>query len=58
MTWYLTDKKAYLDNLEGIGRVYREVMGRHFPAMAVVQVMALVEDRAKVEIQATAVVPN
>jgi enamine deaminase RidA (YjgF/YER057c/UK114 family) len=58
MTWYLTDKKDYLNNLEGIGRVYREVMGRHFPAMAVVQVMALVEDRAKVEIQAMAVVPN
>ena len=58
MTWYLTDKKDYLSNLEGIGRVYREVMGRHFPAMAVVQVTALVEDRAKVEIQAMAVVPN
>lgn len=58
MTWYLTDKKDYLGNLKNIGRVYREVMGRHFPAMAVVQVMALVEDRAKVEIQAMAVVPN
>jgi enamine deaminase RidA (YjgF/YER057c/UK114 family) len=58
MTWYLTDKKDYLGNLEGIGRVYREVMGRHFPAIAVVQVVALVEDRAKVEIQATAVVPK
>ena len=58
MTWYLTDKKDYLGNLEGIGRVYREVMGRHFPAMAVVQVVALVEDRAKVEIQAMAVVPS
>ena len=58
MTWYLTDKNDYLDNLEGIGRVYREVMGRHFPAMAVVQVVALVEDRAKVEIQAMAVVPT
>ena len=58
MTWYLTDKKDYLGNLESIGRVYREVMGRHFPAMAVVQVTALVEDRAKVEIQATAVVPK
>jgi len=58
MTWYLTDKKDYLDNLESIGRVYREVMGRHFPAMAVVQVAALVEDRAKVEIQAMAVVPK
>jgi enamine deaminase RidA (YjgF/YER057c/UK114 family) len=58
MTWYLTDKKDYLGSLESIGRVYREVMGRHFPAMAVVQVTALVEDRAKVEIQAIAVVPN
>ncbi|HEX9329270.1 MAG TPA: RidA family protein [Reyranella sp.] len=58
LTWYLTDKKDYLSNLEGIGKVYREVMGRHFPAMAVVQVTALVEDRAKVEIQAMAVVPT
>lgn len=57
LTWYLTDKKDYLDNLEGIGKAYREVMGRHFPAMAVVQVTALVEDEAKVEIQATAVIP-
>jgi len=44
--------------MKSIGRVYREVMGRHFPAMAVVQVAALVEDRAKVEIQAMAVVPK
>ena len=58
MTWYLTDKKEYLANLKSIGKAYREVMGRHFPAMAVVQVTALVEDRAKVEIQATAVIPN
>ena len=57
LTWYLTDKKDYLDNLASIGKVYRDVMGRHFPAMAVVQVTALVEDDAKVEIQATAVVP-
>ena len=57
MTWYLTDKKDYLGNLASIGKAYREVMGRHFPAMAVVQVTALVEDRAKVEIQAMAVVP-
>jgi enamine deaminase RidA (YjgF/YER057c/UK114 family) len=57
MTWYLTSKKDYLDNLGSIGKVYREVMGRHFPAMAVVQVTALVEDDAKVEIQATAVIP-
>ena len=58
LTWYLTDKKDYLGNLEGIGKVYREVMGRNFPAMAVVEVTALVEDRAKVEIQAMAVVPT
>jgi len=58
MTWYLTDKKDYLGNLEGIGKVYRETMGRHFPAMAVVEVTALVEDEAKVEIQAMAVVPK
>jgi len=58
MTWYLTDKKDYLGNLEGIGKVYRETMGRHFPAMAVVEVTALVEDEAKVEIQAMAVVPT
>ncbi len=57
MTWYLTDKKDYLGNLAGIGQAYREVMGRNFPAMAVVEVTALVEDRAKVEIQAMAVVP-
>jgi enamine deaminase RidA (YjgF/YER057c/UK114 family) len=58
MTWYFTDKAEYLANLKGIGEVYREVIGRHFPAMAAMQVAALVEDRAKVEIQATAVVPE
>jgi len=58
MTWYLTDKKDYLGSLAGIGKAYREIMGRHFPAMAVVEVTALVEDRAKVEIQAMAVVPT
>jgi enamine deaminase RidA (YjgF/YER057c/UK114 family) len=58
MTWYLTDKKDYLANLAGIGRAYREIIGRHFPAMAVVEVTALVEDDAKVEIQAMAVVPK
>ena len=57
MTWYLTNKRDYLANLAGIGKAYREVMGRNFPAMAVVEVTALVEDRAKVEIQAMAVVP-
>lgn len=58
MTWYFIDKAEYLANLKGIGEAYRDVIGRHFPAMAAVQVVALVEDRAKVEIQATAVVPD
>jgi enamine deaminase RidA (YjgF/YER057c/UK114 family) len=58
MTWYLTDKGDYLANLKAIGKVYRETFGRNYPAMAAVQVLALIEDRAKVEIQATAVVPD
>jgi enamine deaminase RidA (YjgF/YER057c/UK114 family) len=58
MTWYLTDKAEYLANLRAIGQAYREVIGRHYPAMAAVQVLALVEDRAKVEIQAIAVIPE
>jgi enamine deaminase RidA (YjgF/YER057c/UK114 family) len=58
LTWYFTRKGEYLANLRQIGEVYREVIGRHFPAMAVVEVSALVEDRAKVEIQAMAVVPE
>ncbi|GHC81294.1 RidA family protein [Limoniibacter endophyticus] len=58
MTWYFTDKTEYLSNLKGLGAAYREVIGKHFPAMAAVQVVALVEDRAKIEIQATAVIPN
>jgi enamine deaminase RidA (YjgF/YER057c/UK114 family) len=58
MTWYFTDKVEYLANLKGIGEAYREVIGRHYPAMAAMQVVALIEDRARVEIQATAVVPD
>ncbi|HEU4826663.1 MAG TPA: RidA family protein [Dongiaceae bacterium] len=58
MTWYLTDKRDYLANLKEIGKAYRETIGRHYPAMAAVQVAALIEDRAKVEIQATAVIPD
>ena len=58
MTWYFTDKAEYLANLKGIGRAYRVVMGRNFPAMAAMQVAALIEDRAKIEIQAIAVVPE
>jgi enamine deaminase RidA (YjgF/YER057c/UK114 family) len=58
MTWYFTDKAEYTGSLKEIGRVYREIIGRHYPAMAAMQVVALVEDRAKIEIQATAVVPD
>lgn len=58
MTWYVTDKKDYLASLKGIGLAWREVIGRNFPAMAVVEVTALVEDEAQVEIQAMAVVPK
>lgn len=58
MTWYVLDRKAYAAALKEIGAAYRATMGRHFPAMAVVQVSGLVEDEALVEIQATAVVPD
>jgi enamine deaminase RidA (YjgF/YER057c/UK114 family) len=57
MTWYITDKREYLHALKDVGTVYREIIGRHFPAMTMVQVAALVEDRAKVEIETTAVIP-
>lgn len=55
LTWYITDKQAYNNNLKGIGAAYRDVIGKNFPAMAVVEVSALMEDEAKVEIEATAV---
>jgi enamine deaminase RidA (YjgF/YER057c/UK114 family) len=58
LTWYVTDKNEYLASLKDLGRTYREVIGKHFPAMALVQIVALVEDRAKVEIEATAVIPH
>ncbi|GLS77037.1 RidA family protein [Oharaeibacter diazotrophicus] len=58
MTWYLIDRRDYAAKLKEIGAVWREVMGRNFPAMAVVEVSGLVEDEALVEIQATAVVPD
>lgn len=58
LTWYVTDKKEYLARLRELGAVYKAVIGRHYPAMALVQVVALVEDRAKVEIEATAVIPK
>lgn len=57
MTWFITDKQAYVDGLATVGEAYRAVMGKNFPAMSVVEVKALIEDRAKVEIEATAVVP-
>lgn len=57
MTWYVTNKAEYLGALREVGQAYREVMGAHYPAMAAVEVSALMEDRAKVEIEVTAVVP-
>jgi enamine deaminase RidA (YjgF/YER057c/UK114 family) len=57
LTWFVTDKKEYLSRLSDLGQAYRSVMGKHFPTMTLVQVVALVEDEAKVEIEATAVVP-
>lgn len=58
LTWYVTSKAEYLGSLKELGRAYKEIIGRHYPAMALVQVVALVEDRAKVEIEATAVIPE
>jgi enamine deaminase RidA (YjgF/YER057c/UK114 family) len=58
LTWFITDKPAYLAAQREIGATYREFMGRNFPAMSVVVVAGLLEDRAKVEIEATAVVPD
>ena len=58
MTWYLRDKKEYVARLKEIGAVYREVMGRNYPAMSAVQVADLIEDEAKVEIEVTAIIPS
>jgi enamine deaminase RidA (YjgF/YER057c/UK114 family) len=58
LTWFVTDKKEYLARLAEVGEAYRAVMGKHFPAMTMVQVVALVEDDALVEIEANAVVPK
>lgn len=58
MTWYLVDKREYAARLKEIGAVYRETMGRNFPAMTAVQVADLIEDEAKVEIEVTAVIPD
>jgi enamine deaminase RidA (YjgF/YER057c/UK114 family) len=58
LTWYVTSRDEYYAELPAIGAAYREILGRHFPTMAVVQVVALMEAQAKVEIEATAVVPR
>ena len=57
MTWYVVDKREYVASYRALGAVYRDVIGRHFPAMTAVEVKALIEDRARVEIEATAVIP-
>ena len=58
MTWYVTDKREYLAAGRAVGQAYREVIGRHYPPMSVVQVAGLVEPGAKIEIEATAVLPD
>ncbi len=58
MTWYVTDKQEYLTSLAALGAAYRDVIGPHYPAMTLIEVRGLAEDRAKVEIEATAVVPD
>ena len=57
LTWYLTDKSEYMSRQKEIGAAYRRVLGRHFPAMSAIVVAGLIEDGAKVEIEATAVIP-
>jgi enamine deaminase RidA (YjgF/YER057c/UK114 family) len=58
LTWYVVDMEEYLSNLKELGQIYREIFGAHYPAMALVQVVRLVEKSARVEIEATAVVPR
>lgn len=58
LTWYVLDKKEYLESLKEVGAAYRELIGRHYPTMAVVQVGGLMEDEARLEIEATAVIPQ
>ena len=58
LTWYITDKTEYLENVADLGVVYRAVIGRHYPVMSVIEVSGLLEPRAKVEIEATAVIPD
>ena len=58
MTWYIVDKQEYLGAIKEVGAAYRELIGRHYPAMAVVQVGALIENAARLEIETTAVIPD
>ena len=58
MTWYVTDRSDYVANLREIGAVYRELIGKHYPAMAVVIVAGLIEPAARIEIETTAIVPE
>jgi enamine deaminase RidA (YjgF/YER057c/UK114 family) len=58
LTWFVTSRDEYVSRLADLGPAYRAIIGRHYPAMTLVQVVALVEQRAKVEIEATAVVPS
>ena len=58
LTWYVVDMEEYLSNLKTLGKIYRDIFGAHYPAMALVQVVRLVEKAARVEIEATAVVPR
>jgi len=57
LTWYVVDRNEYLQNGKALGEVYREVIGKHYPAMTAVQVTSLMEEQARVEIEATAVIP-
>lgn len=57
LTWYVVDKRDYMARNADLGKAYRDILGKHYPAMTLVQVAALLEDRAKVEIEATAVIP-
>jgi enamine deaminase RidA (YjgF/YER057c/UK114 family) len=57
MTWYITSRTEYLANMKEIGTIYRNLMGNHYPAMTMVEVKSLIEARAKVEVETTAVVP-
>ncbi len=57
MTWYVTDRRSYKENIAEIGRIYRDYIGKNFPVMAVVEVSGLIEDEALIEIETTAVLP-